>query len=310
MTGASGPYSIVMVTWQCAEHLRRLIPSLVRHAPAAELIVIDNASDDDPESAARAFKGDVTFIQLDANLGYGAAANVGVEVARGDAVVLLNPDTELAGPGLEALCGFALRERALAGPRLLDPDGSVQPSAAGPPVGAWPWVGALMPGRIAPAAVRRRTEPWRLARTTEVAWITGACVAGPRDVLEALGPFDPAIHLYGEDMDLGLRAASLGTPSYICPELATVIHHRRGSTSKRFASGPEPLMARNQRLVLQRHFGERREANARRAQRLNLLARSVAKRALRRDAGREERMLHALKRTREDPGPNPSAGSR
>ena len=82
------------------------------------------------------------LIELDDNIGFGAASNVGVGEAGGDATVLLNPDTELLDDGLDRLAAAALERGALVGPRVLNPDGTIQPSASGPEVGAWPWVRA------------------------------------------------------------------------------------------------------------------------------------------------------------------------
>src|SRR5688500_9215473 len=118
-------YSIVVVTWQSAGHLARLVESMNRHlADDPELIVVDNASDDDPEAAASAWRGPLRFTRLGANAGFGTAANAGVGEASGDAVVILNPDTELLDPRLGDLASFALRERALAGPRVRNADGT------------------------------------------------------------------------------------------------------------------------------------------------------------------------------------------
>ena len=186
-----GGYSVVVVTWQSAPMLAALMTTMNRHLGSApELVVVDNRSDDDPERAAREYRGEVRFIPLERNIGFGAACNIGVENASGSCVVMLNPDAELVDASLDELAAFALGRGALAGPRLLNPDGSVQPSASGTPVGLWPWLGAIIPGRLQPPPVRRRAEPWRASRTVRVAWLTGACVAGPRDALLALGPFD------------------------------------------------------------------------------------------------------------------------
>ena len=68
-------------------------------------------------------------------------------------------------------------------------------------------------------------------------------MAAPRDALLALGPFDPAIHLYSEDMDLGLRAARAGIPSYFCPDVCRVIHRGGASTSIAFPEGAGRLAA-------------------------------------------------------------------
>jgi N-acetylglucosaminyl-diphospho-decaprenol L-rhamnosyltransferase len=258
-----------------------------------ELVVVDNASDDDPEPAARAWRGETRFLRLDSNAGYGAAANRGVAEARGEAVVLLNPDTELLDGRIGELAAFALERRVLAGPRLRNADGSVQPSASGSPVGPWPWVGAVIPGRIAPRAVRARAEPWRLDEPVRVAWLTGACIAAPRDALAALGPFDPALEIYGEDLDLCLRAADAGIPSYLHPTACDVLHHGGASAALRYDAGPERVVALTRRAVLRRAYGAPRERRAWLAQRLNLRLRLLAKGVLGLDAERERVALEA-----------------
>lgn len=289
------PYSIVVVTWQSAGHLAVLVESMNRHlAGNPDLVVVDNASDDDPQAAAHEWRGPTRFIGMESNAGFGAAANAGVAEATGDAVVVLNPDTELLDPRLGYLAALALDRRALVGPRIRNPDGTPQPSASGPPVGAWPWVGALVPGALAPAAVRARTEPWRLDRTAAVAWLTGACVAGPADLLRRLGPFDPAIEMYGEDLDLCLRAAAAGIPSYFAPDVCEVLHHGGASAATRYDAGPDRVVARTRGAVLRRAFGSGRERRSRLAQRLNLRLRAAAKRALGRDADRERAALEAV----------------
>ncbi len=288
--------SVVVVTWQSAPMLEALVATMNRHLESApELVVVDNRSDDDPERAARGYGGQVRFTPLERNLGFGAACNVGVERASGSCVVMLNPDAELVDASLEGLAAFALERQALAGPRLLNQDGSVQPSASGTPVGLWPWVGAIIPGRLQPPPLRRRAEPWRARRTVRVAWLTGACVAAPRDALLALGPFDPSIHMYSEDMDLGLRAARAGIPSYFCPDVCRVIHRGGASTSIAFPEGAGRLAAGNRRAVVRRAYGARRERAGWLAQRVNLRLRVAAKRALGRDASSDRDALEATR---------------
>ncbi len=296
-------YSIVVVTWQSAPMLEALVATMNRQLGSApELVVVDNLSGDDPERAARGYRGPVRFVPLERNLGFGAACNIGVETASGSCVVMLNPDTELLDASLDELAAFALRRRVLAGPRLLNQDGSVQPSASGSPVGPWPWIGAMIPGRLQPGPLRDRTEPWRAAQTIRVAWLTGACVAGVREALLALGPFDPAIQLYAEDMDLGLRAARAGIPSYFCPDVCRVIHRGGASTSIAFPRGAGRMAAGNRRAVVRRAYGVRHERASWLAQRVNLRLRVAAKRALGRDASTAREALDATRNA--DPVPS------
>jgi len=292
-------YSIVVVTWECADYLAALVASMNRRLDGSqELVVVDNASSDDPAAALEAWRGSRVFVQLDENLGFGAANNIGVRKASAEAVVLLNPDCELVDASLDDLARVALELGALVGPRVLNPDGSWQPSASGCPVGLWPWFQVLVPGRFSPSAIRRRIEPWRLKRRTKVAWLTGACLAAPRSLLEDLGPFDSSIHLYSEDMELGLRAGKRGVASFFCPETARVVHRADGSSSRRFSDSGLSLAARNRRLVVRRLFGAGAERRAWWAELSKLELRVLTKAPLRIERERDRAALAAWKASR------------
>lgn len=258
-----------------------------------ELIVVDNASTDSPDRAAGGWKGRSRFLALEANLGFGAASNRGVEVAAEPLTVLLNPDTELLDAGLDRLAAVAAELGGPVGPRVLNPDRSVQASASGPEVGAWPWVRALVPAAIQPAVVRARTEPYRLERRARVTWLNGVCIAAPTAVLRSLGPFDRALHMYGEDVDLGLRAAAAGVGSAIDPVCCAIVHHGQGSSAGLYGSreGWRPTGTLNWRAALRRAYGPRRESLGWRALRLNLRLRLLAKSLLGRAGERDRAAL-------------------
>ena len=261
-----------------------------------ELIVVDNASSEPPRAETAAWKGSGRLIELDRNVGFGAASNAGVAEATGEATVLLNPDTELLDDGLDRLAVESLELGALVGPRVLNPDGSVQPSASGPEVGAWPWVRALVPAAIQPAALLAHTEPYRLERALDVSWLTGCCVAGSTALLRRLGPFDPALHLFGEDVDLGLRAGAAGVRSRFDPALCRIVHHGQGSSTIAYGSreGWRPTGTLNWRAAVRRAYGPRREWLGWRALRLNLRLRLLAKRALGRATPRDRAAVEAV----------------
>jgi N-acetylglucosaminyl-diphospho-decaprenol L-rhamnosyltransferase len=271
--------SVVVVTWECADELRGLVDSMNRHVPpGAELVVVDNASTDDPRAAAEGWEGELRFVGLPGNGGYGRAANVGIAAAAAETVVLLNPDARLTGPGLEALSAEAAARRALVGPRVVHSDSSPEPSASGPPVGVWPWVTAVAPGGALPRGLRRRTAPWRLDSAAWVAWLSASCLAAPTAVLRDLGPFDPQIEMYGEDLDLGLRAARAGIPSRFDPLACTVLHGGQASSARRYPDRGAAAAAAGRRAVLAREFGAGRERRAWAAWRTGLRLRVTARR--------------------------------
>ena len=258
-----------------------------------ELIVVDNASTDSPGAAAGEWKGNHRFLALGDNLGFGRASNEGVRAATQPTTVLLNPDTELLAPGLDRLAAVAAVLGGLVGPRVLNPDRTIQPSASGPEVGPWPWVRALVPGSLQPDVLRVHTEPYRLERRIPVAWLTGACIAAPTATLRRLGPFDPALHMYGEDVDLGLRAGADGVRSWFDPTICRLIHHGQGSSTVVYGSREawRPAGTLNWRAVVRRAHGPRREWLAWRALRLNLRLRLIGKTLLGRATDRDRTAL-------------------
>lgn len=282
------------MTWECAGHLRTLVASMNEHLDGAqELVVVDNASADSPAEAAAGWKGRHRFLGLEANLGFGAASNRGVEEASEPVTVLLNPDTELLDAGLDRLADAAAELGGLVGPRVLNPDRSLQASASGPEVGAWPWVRALLPAAVQPDILRAHTEPYRLGRRVRVSWLNGVCIAAPTAILRSLGPFDPALHMYGEDVDLGLRAAARGVGSWFDPVACRIVHHGQGSSVRVYGSGEgwRPTGTLNWRAAVRRAHGARREWLGWRALRLNLRLRLLAKAALGRASERDRAAL-------------------
>lgn len=291
-----------MVTYECASAFANLIDSMNAHLrPGIELVIVDNASTDGPLEVARQWKGAGSFLQLDSNYGYGAAVNVGVEAATSAAIVVLNADIELKDDGLHALAAVALEQRAIVGPRVLNPDGSPQPSASGPPIGGWPWLRALMPAGVGPRWAVARLHPWRLAQTTRVTWLTGCCIVAPRDILSMLGPFDPAIHMYGEDLDLGVRASESSVPVIFEPGLCTVTHFGKASSSRVYDDLGRVEAARNGRAVLRRAYGARRETMVWHAERASLAIRMRIKRLAKRDIRWELLVANGLRQARSVP---------
>lgn len=303
-------YSVVVVTWNCADYLRALVASMNRHLDGhQELVVVDNASEDDPAAAAADWKGEHRFIALGDNLGFGPASNRGVAEAAWQVSVLLNPDTELVDAGLDRLATVAGELDGLVGPRVLNADGSVQASASGPEVGVWPWLRAVVPGAVQPAGVVARTEPYRLERRTPVTWLTGACVAGPTRTLRRLGPFDPALHMFGEDVDLGLRAAAAGVRSWFDPEACRIVHHGQGSSTLVYGSreGWRPTGTLHWRAALRRAYGPRREYLGWLALRFNLRLRLIAKTVLGRATARDREAVRAANSAQPVPDLSPVA---
>jgi N-acetylglucosaminyl-diphospho-decaprenol L-rhamnosyltransferase len=286
------PFTIVTVLHDSGPELAALLPTLERHAPHVQLVVVDTGSNDDGPSRARADGAEL--VELPGNPGFGAANNAGVARARHDVTVLLNPDTELVDHSLDELAALARHHpRALHAPRLLERDGAVQRSAH-PLPGT---VGALLPALVhpplLPRALRERAEPYRAERARTVGWAIAACLAAPTSLLRELGPFDPAVHLFAEDMELCLRARARGIPTVLHPQLR--VRHTGGHSIHRDGE-PFALLARRRREAIGSALGPRARTLDDLAQLLTFATRIGARAVVGRDASRERAQFGALRR--------------
>jgi N-acetylglucosaminyl-diphospho-decaprenol L-rhamnosyltransferase len=110
-----------------------------------------------------------------------------------------------------------------------------------------------------------------------------------------LGPFDPEIFLYAEDLDLGLRAREADIETWFWP-LARVVHHQSHATIKAFGGEPFERLARQRHDVVARRLGERAAARDDALQALTFANRVALKRLLGRPADREREQLAAVRR--------------
>lgn len=246
--------SIVIANWNAGDLLLRCVESLQDGGRtfSAELIVVDNASSDGSASLLRRREG-VRLIANAENVGFARACNQGLRTSRGRYALLLNPDTRVVPGALEALVAFmdAHPEAGAAGPALLNPDGSLQPSGGEFPslrqlLAIHPIVAGLLP---APEHPLRRRD---FSEVAEVDEVSGACMIVRRAAIDEVGLLDENFFLYFEDLDWCLRLKRAGWRVYHLPE-ARVIHHWRSRND------PNPYARvhhlRSQLYYVRKHFG-------------------------------------------------------
>jgi GT2 family glycosyltransferase len=293
------PFTAIVVLHDSERELAALLPSLDRHLRARpQLIVVDTGSSDGGPELAR--RHGAELIELPHNPGFGAANNAGLARAEHDVTVLLNPDVELVDESLHELVHLArIHPHALHAPRLLESDGSVQRSAHPLPGTPGTLLPALVHAPLLPRALRDRAEPHRSERPRTVGWAIAACLAADTGTLRSIGPFDPSVHLFAEDMELGLRARGRGIPTVLHPQLR--LRHTGGHAVLRRGE-PYELLARRRRAVVAQTLGRRAMHIDDVAQALTFASRIAARAALRRDATRERAQLAALRAVRREVG--------
>lgn len=244
--------SVAVVNFNTREHLRSCLASILPQAPSA-VIVVDNGSSDGTVEMIRSEYPGVTLLANSVNRGYGAAANQAVAASASPYVLLLNSDTQLRPRALAAL-GAHLDHHpavALVGPRLLNPDGTPQPSCFPFPEPLVTFLQVFSFGsliRRLPRVRDRYRQPSDMP--SRVPWVLGAALAIRREAFAAVGGFDEAFFMYSEEVDLCYRLVQAGWEVHFLP-LAEVTHVGGASTRQQL------VKMEVQRYAATRHFYRR-----------------------------------------------------
>lgn len=230
--------SCLIVNWNSKHYLKECLRSIYRTCPHLidQVVVVDSGSMDGCGVMLASDFPHVEFIQLEENVGFGIANNVGFERIRGDLLLLLNPDTEVSLGAVERLIDalLSLPAAGIVGPKLLNSDGSLQTSCV-----------QAAPGPLNQALdcnfLRGLFPAWSLWGTcaafaasepVEVQAVSGACMLVRSDTFRRLGGFRSEFFMYGEDMDFCFRVRGLGLKIYHVPTVI-VVHHCGGSSARR-----------------------------------------------------------------------------
>jgi len=234
-------FAAILVNYNAGGELVRALRSIADELAGQpwEAVVVDNASVDGSAASVAAFAPEVRLLQNSSNAGFARAVNQGLAASRAPLVLIMNPDCRLTAGSVMTLRAVLARhpDCAIAGPRILNPDGSLQGSARGDPdmmtglFGRTTMLRTLMPflavakrNVVVDDAIRGGQE------SVVVDWLSGACMLARRDALDRVNGFDERFFLYWEDADLCRRLRASGYQVRYVPG-ATAIH-RVGQSSR------------------------------------------------------------------------------
>jgi GT2 family glycosyltransferase len=220
--------SAIVVSHGHAAELAESLPAL--EPQVDEVVLIGNVPGSLPPGVAG--------IENPRPLSYAANLNRGIAEARGDLILVNNPDA-VPEPGAVAALAAFMQEHPRAGvvgPQLVDPDGSWQPSRRRFPTVAGTLVRRTPLRRLFPPLERQREHynlDERPAEPVEADWMLGGSLLLRREMLDELGGYDAGFRMYGEEIDLCYRAARAGWERWYVPE-AVVRHRWDAHTDERF----------------------------------------------------------------------------
>jgi N-acetylglucosaminyl-diphospho-decaprenol L-rhamnosyltransferase len=258
-TGAAPPdLAIIVVTYNSAATIVACLGSIESQGPYTEIVVFDNASGDGTVERVRTEFPAACVIANPVNLGFGAACNRAWQLTSAPLVLLLNPDTRLRPGALAALLAFARDHprAALVGPRIQNPDGSLQHSCFRFPTLRMARTGFFFDLPL-DSPENGRYLPAEYERPHPVEHLLGACLLVRRAAAEQVGLLDERFFMYYEETDLCYRTLAAGWENWYTPA-ATVVHEGAHSTSRE----PERMSAiffQSQSRFWRKHYSRPRQ---------------------------------------------------
>ena len=255
--------SIIIVSYNVKEYLQECITSIRKALAgiAAEIFVVDNASDDGSAALIKERFPGVQLIANTENLGFARANNLALTRAQGRFIVLINPDTVTQEDTFSTLLRFMDEnpDAGMVGCKVLNPDGTLQHACRRSyPT---PWVALTrLTGLSFLFPKSRLFGRYNLTylpedKISSVEAISGSFMMLRRRAFEQIGLLDEDFFLYGEDLDWCYRTIQSGWKIYYVP--TTKIIHFKGESSKQSRFDTLRVFYQSMALFVKKHFRKR-----------------------------------------------------
>ncbi len=238
--------SIIILNYNANQLILDCIESITKtNYENFEIIVVDNASTDNSHIKCKEKFEKICLIENEKNLGYCEGNNVGIKNAKGEFIVILNPDTIVHPDWLSELIRvYNEHGEALYQPKHLSLKEKSIIMSTGNMMNVFGFGYAREKGK---KDVNQYNE------IEQIGYASGTCLFAPVSVLNKIGLLDPFIFLYHDDLDLGWRAAQLGIKSYYVP--SSIIYHAE-SYSLKWNSEKFFWLERNRKYCLLTHYSK------------------------------------------------------
>ena len=228
--------SVVIVNYNAGSKLLECVAQALQQAE--QVIVVDNASEDNSVTELRNTFPETHIICNEHNLGFATACNMGAQVADGAHILFLNPDCILEPGAISALIRAvdSAPDVGMAGGLLTNPDGAEQ--VGGRRAVPTPWrsfvrafglsaLGNRYPKLFSDFDLHKQPLP---GHPVEVEAISGACMMVRRDAMEEIGLLDEGYFMHCEDLDWCMRIRQSGRKILFVPDARMI--HDKGHCSK------------------------------------------------------------------------------
>ena len=251
--------TVVIANYGTADYTIRSAEALVAEGvPPERIVVVENGSADDSYERIRESLPRCLLLQLDENVGFARASNLGARHLAGDSYLFVNSDAFVRRRGSVARLLAALDDESvgLVVPRILNDDLTLQPKVVPLPSPATALARSSGLSRVIP----NRWQPdwsthWDHAESREIQAVSGVVLLVRGEAWNQLGGFDVSSLMYAEDLDLCWRARKSGWKVWFAHE-AEFVHLGRGATSKEWDNPRRAeLVGRAESAMIRRNLG-------------------------------------------------------
>lgn len=223
--------SIIILTYNSDKYIKKLVDSIYEFNQGIEfeIIVADNESNDLTVEEIKKFKNRVKFVDNGQNLGFAAGINVASKHAKGEYLLLINPDCVWEKGSIADMVSVFDNNLGvgIVGGKMVGENGKEELSA-----GNFLGMGAgFLTAMGLDGSFRVRFSPKKIIK---VDFVSGGFMMIKSDVFEALSGFDESLFMYVEDMELCYRAKLANFFTYFVPSVE-VRHIGHGSSNRKFS---------------------------------------------------------------------------
>jgi len=222
--------SVIIVNYNARYFLKNCLSSVLKSDGLSdiEIIVVDNNSTDDSCKMLKKDFPSIRLVQNKQNTGFSKANNQGVAAARGEYILILNPDTVISSHTIQQVYEFSNKTADIGalGVQFIDGSGCFLPECKRNFPG--PKVASL---KIMGFSKTYYAHQIKQGAISQVDILTGAFMFIKKSVFEKVGGFDEDFFMYGEDIDLSYRIAQAGFKNYYLGS-EVILHYKGESTSR------------------------------------------------------------------------------
>jgi GT2 family glycosyltransferase len=220
--------SIIILTYNSSRFIESLLKSLKEFGKGSEILVVDNASNDDTVKIAKRFE-EVRVVETGKNLGFAKGNNYGAEKAKGNFLLFINPDTLFNKGNLtDFLKHFKENEKiGIIGGKMIGYDKKPEKSAG-------KFFNFLATIFVVLGLDEKTGVRFSPNKFSKVDFVSGGFMMVRTDIFRKLNGFDENFFMYVEDMELCFRAKKMEFFTYFSPEIE-ISHSGQGSSNRSFA---------------------------------------------------------------------------